>query len=421
MPSPEDPGERKLSRRRFMKSAGLLLAAGVVGAGLGDVAVNLLKHEAAKEASRQALRPSTTAGLGSPTRAPMYRTTPIGLRTSDSNPFSIFWITDTQFLSEANPLLFQAQVNWIVNNWRAYNGKLVIHTGDIVQQGGVVSEWQNAHAAMSTLSQNGIPYTWCAGNHDDFANGDPTSGWIGNASAPAFDPNVASGHVNSLGYTTWAGDHHQGMNTAATFTANGLKFLVVNIEWLAQPDALAWVGGILDNPAYADHHVIVAPHAYMDYDGNLDDAKWGTMMAPFVGALTPILNNHPNVFLTLNGHFATDCGYNTPSPIITRNQLMFDRQDSFDTSDGPEGRGVDDASLQPSIPDASKVGGATVMVLTFNTISNLISTSTFDVYTGMWRDNPEEQYTFTMFPSAPSNPDYGQRVIPRTVIPATIP
>ena len=66
----------------------------------------------------------------------------------------------------------------------------MIHTGDIVEHGDVQAEWENANEAMSILLQNGIPYTWCAGNHDDMVNGSPDSGWSGNVWAPAFDPSV---------------------------------------------------------------------------------------------------------------------------------------------------------------------------------------------------------------------------------------
>ena len=331
--------------------------------------------------------------------------------------FSIFWITDTQFLSEKNPTLFGRQLDWIVDNWVPFNGKLVVHTGDIVEHGDVTSEWDSANQVMPTLSQNGIPYTWCAGNHDDYLNGDPTSGWIGRKSAPAFDPSVVSREVNALSYASWAGDYHDGMNTAVSFTASGLSFLVVNIEWNAQPDVLTWVEGLLDDPKYANQHVIIAPHAYMDATGDLDDAKWGPTLAAFVNVLTPMMNKHPNVFLTLNGHFATDCGYNTPTPIDGRNQLMFDRQDSFDANVEPEGRGVDDTSLQPNIPDSSKVGGATITVLTFDTDNNRISARTFDPYAGNWRDNQYENYCVTMFPSAPTALTYGPRLTPQALIP----
>ncbi len=399
MSSSEDLWEKKFSRRRFVESAGALVAAGVIGVGLGDVAAQLMRREARKSAVVPALRPS-------PTRAPspLYRTTPVGPGPqAASNAFSIFWITDTQFLSESNPTLFGRQLDWIVDNWVPFNGKLVVHTGDIVEHGAVASEWDSANQVMPTLSQNGIPYTWCAGNHDDYFNGDPTSGWIGRKSARAFDPAVVSRQVNALSYASWAGDYHDAMNTAVSFTASGRSFLVVNVEWNAQPDVLAWVEGLLDDPEYTSQHVIIAPHAYMDATGDLDDAEWGATLCDFVSGFTPILNDHPNVFLTLNGHFASECGYNTPTPINGRNQLMFDRQDSTDgqtVPTSPTDRGVGTVDLTPSVPDSEKVGGATVTVLTLDPAWNLITARTYDVYTGGWRTDPAEQYSVPMFSGA---------------------
>jgi hypothetical protein len=418
MSSSDEVGERKLSRRRFVESAGMLVAVGVIGVGLGDVAAQFLKQESKKPVNYPVLRPSTTAGAWAPAArapAPLYRTTPVAPQMTASDTFSIFWITDTQFLSESSPDLYSAQTAWIVNNWVPFNGKLVIHTGDIVEHGSFAWEWKSANEAMSTLLQFGIPYTWCAGNHDDLENGDPTSGWIGRKTAPAFDPSVVSSRVNSLGYTTWAGDYHDAMNTAVAFTASDLNFLVVTIEWNAQPDVLTWVEGLLTDPKYANHHVIIAPHAYMDETGDIDDAKWGATLAGFVNGLTPLMNRHSsNVFLTLNGHFATDCGYNTTSPINGRNQLMFDRQDSLDDPEFPLGRGVDDADMKPDVDDSKKVGGSTVTVLTFDTVRNLIRSRTYDVFTGNWRDNPYEKYTVAMFPSPASTIWHGQRLIPQT-------
>ena len=40
-------------------------------------------------------------------------------------------------------------IDWIVDNRDAYDGKVGIHTGDLVQTGDVQAEWQNADEAMS--------------------------------------------------------------------------------------------------------------------------------------------------------------------------------------------------------------------------------------------------------------------------------
>jgi hypothetical protein len=389
MATPDDAGDTNLSRRRFIKWAGGSLAAGTAAVALGGVAGAL---------------EGSTASDAKTTSKSEKAATPRSLEPGASSPadllpegaFSIFWITDTQFLSESNPALFRMLNNWIVENWARFNGKLVIHTGDVVQNGPVQQEWYNADDAMWILLSNNIPYTWCAGNHDDLITDDATSGWKGSQWANSLNPSVVSAQVNALPYAHWVGDYHDGMNTAISFSANDLDFLVVNVEWNAQPDVLRWVGGVLDDPAYVNHHVIVAPHAYIDASGSLEDGRWGHQLAGFIGGLTKLMDEHSsNVFLTLNGHFATECGYNTPQPINNRNQLMFDRQDCADAAGDQIGRGVDN----PPDSDSDKVGGATATVLTFDTLNNQIRARTYDIYPGKWRTFSTEQYEVVMFPN----------------------
>ena len=335
--------------------------------------------------------------------------------------FSIFWITDTQFLSESNPGLFRQMNHWIVEHWTEYNGRLVIHTGDVVQNGNQVQEWKNANDAMSVLLQNGIPYTWCAGNHDNWILDDETSGWMGNSwGAPSLDPATVGNAINQgkwpMGKDTygapgsfnnqaqWVGDYHNGMNTAVSFQANGINFLVITLEWKAHPEVMEWASGIMDDPNYAYHRVVLAPHAYVDAWGLKNDARWGPVIADFVKGFTTLIQGHSqNVFLTLNGHFATDSGYNTPNPIDYRNELMFDRQDCTDYPNDFQGRGVD--NVTQDTPDIDKVGAATVTILNFDTANGRINASTYNVYTGRWRMDSANQYSIPMFPvPAPTPP-----------------
>ncbi len=417
----EAEGEKKIARRSFLKWTGTLALAGVAGVGLGYAADVRAKsnHGASPAASGSLTSSTTSAASGSDVASSVQTVTVTTTRTTSvtsaagsgaqpatelpANGFSIFWITDTQFLSESNPALFRMATNWIVDNWSAYNGKMVIHTGDIVETGATQVQWQNADEAMSILLKNKIPYSWCAGNHDDLIGGEAASGWMGNVWAPAFDPSNIKPKLNALGYTTWASDYHNGMNTAVTFSANGWNFLVINVEWNGQPDVLEWVAGLLDDPLYADHKVIIAPHAYMDAYGEINDARWGPTLADFVTGLKGAMDAHSsNVFLSLNGHFATDQGYNTGTPINNRNQLMFDRQDCTDDPSCPTGRGVDFSDS--TTPDGDKVGGSTVMILTFDMEKNQIAAKTYDVYKGRWRTGAYEQYTISAFSGNPVSP-----------------
>ncbi len=96
--------------------------------------------------------------------------------------FSIIWITDTQYLTESYPTYFDSLCRWIVNNADKYNVKMVVHTGDLVEDEGNTSNWDNANRSMSILLDAGIPYCWNAGNHDYNA-----TCWIGNQYT-AFNP-----------------------------------------------------------------------------------------------------------------------------------------------------------------------------------------------------------------------------------------
>jgi len=321
--------------------------------------------------------------------------------------FSIFWMTDTQFLSESNPDLFVGATSWIADNFDRYNGKMVIHTGDIVQNGSVQAEWSNADRALSVLLERGIPYTWCAGNHDDLSGDDPGSGWMGSLWARSLDPSVVRAMVDGAGWSRWVGDLRSGMNTAVSFSAGRLKFLVLNLEWGADASTLEWARETLEDPSYGGHRVIVATHAYIDPYGSHESPKAEPLLLDFARRLTSLLDRHPSrVFLTLNGHFPTDQGYNTPGPVNGRNEMMFDRQDCTDDPRYPGGRGVDGADA--TVPSSRRVGGATVTVLTFDPGHNAIEVSTYDAFAGAWRGDPNEHYVTSMFPPGRSGLDGGQ-------------
>ena len=55
----------------------------------------------------------------------------------------------------------------------------------------------------------------------------------------------------------------------------------------------------------------------------------------------------------------------------------------------------------PPDSDTDKVGGSTLMVLTFEPSYNQIKATTYDVYQGRWRSSPTEEYSVVMFPNAP--------------------
>ncbi len=99
--------------------------------------------------------------------------------------------------------------------------KAVIHTGDLVETAGSSTEWANANHSMSLLLDNGMPYCWNAGNHDQYG-----STWYGK-DYTAFNVNIMGGKQY------WVSDYYAGKNTAIRLNLGTITILVVNIEYHA--------------------------------------------------------------------------------------------------------------------------------------------------------------------------------------------
>jgi hypothetical protein len=270
-----------------------------------------------------------------------------------SDKFSLIWITDTQYLSESYRRYFDSLCRWIVENKDIYNIKMVIHSGDIVEDEFNQTHWANADHAMSQLLDANVPYCWNAGNHD--LN---TTYWIGNQYR-AFDPTVMA----SKPY--WVGDKFSGQNTAVQFTVSGKEFLVVNIAYQANETALAWCNQILDT--YPNASAIVTAHMYLNTTAGYgakghDSVNWATNFKETV------LGTHANVFLTLSAHYYPTSGNRTQ--VGGRHELMFNRQ-------------IDD----------SEMGAASLRILTFDVDNGLIDVKTFVIYANTYLADSNNQFT----------------------------
>ena len=285
--------------------------------------------------------------------------------------FSIMQITDTQTLNSAylpdNPDLYSLLCNWIVNSSGMYNLQMVVHTGDIINEYWDASQWQDANTGMSILANNGVPYVWCAGNHDqttdDGWSGDPNSGWVGEQYS-AF---------NSLSFVNdsyWAGDCFEGKNTAAKFSVGNYNFLVIDIEAFANDSTLSWMRGLLNTYSNLSYNIIVATHVYLsspngDFANSIGDGTWEVK-------LQNLLNEYPNVFMTLNGHCGGDPAVNVHNEVNGRTQIEYDRQETDD--------------LQ---------GACSVRIYSFDLNSQTVAVSTYSVWDDLWITDSGDSFSFS--------------------------
>ena len=296
------------------------------------------------------------------------------------NGFSVVQITDTQHLSEDSPDLFNGLTSWIADNSQPLNLTMVIHTGDIVQVPDATSEWENASNAMMQLYNNSIPYTWNAGNHDQLNNslagGGPNGSWIG-GNYPAFNVTI----MRQQPY--WVGDIFDGKDTAVKFNYDNYHFMVINIEYNANQTVTDWIQTLLKcNP---NVNVIVAAHNFLNgygkygYTINPADVKWATNFEK-------LLNNYPNVFMTVNGHSVGDGGSAYNKKVGNREEMYFNMQENV-----------------------SRMGAATARIYTFNMLNPakpIVTAYTYETFgTPQYLNDPKDQFNFStsLIAYTPSN------------------
>jgi len=273
-------------------------------------------------------------------------TQPCVASADSPSSFSIIWITDTQYLSESHPEYYGALCRWIVDNKDTYNVKMVVHTGDLVNQEGNRTQWASANQSMSILLANGVPYCWNAGNHDYNA-----TCWIGNQFS-AFNPQM----MQAKPY--WVSDAFDGMNTAVRFDVAGWDCLIVNIAYNANDTVLAWANNLLDsNP---QSHVIVAMHAYINRYCQYD--SWATNFK------NSVLDIHTNVFLTLSGHYYPTSGNRTC--VGNRDELLFNQQDTYE-----------------------QTGAASARILTFDIATGTVTVQTYVLNASQFLQDPDNNFT----------------------------
>ncbi len=232
--------------------------------------------------------------------------------------YSFAVVGDTQRMSEKYPDGLNSIYDWIVNNQRSEKIEFVFGMGDITEQS-LVREWDRAKSAIAKLTKANIPYSLVRGNHDmknDYS-GDNTRQGINSAFA-----NNAS-YINQFDGFMVEGDV---TNSYRAFTVQGIKYLLLTLDYGASDAMLEWAGTVVDR--YPDHKVIITTHAYEYYAANKLGTDPGKGSPPAtdndydykknptntnfrdynngVEIWNEFAKKHGNVFLILSGHIDSD-------------------------------------------------------------------------------------------------------------------
>ena len=200
--------------------------------------------------------------------------------------FVIIALPDTQNYSKSAPQTFTAQTHWIMAQRDALKIAFVTHLGDIVQDGDEPPQWVRASESMSVLEVGlGIPYGLCVGNHDAEPRGDRD----GTANFNLFFPHTR------YASRPWYGGHHgaDNDNSYQLFSAGGMDFIALHLEYDAADEVLAWADGVLK--AHAHRRAIVSSH---DLLSKTEPNQFSDQGQDVYDAL----KGNPNLFMLLCGH-----------------------------------------------------------------------------------------------------------------------
>lgn len=170
---------------------------------------------------------STTTSTTTATSTPTSTST----STSTTYGFTWAWMTDTQHYAEHPEWawIYSNMTTWVTRNAISY----VIHTGDVVQNGGNEVEYQRAKQSMDILTSAGVPYGVLAGNHD-----------------------------GSTLFQKYFGD----INRYNLASYGGVDFIIVYLSYGIDSSEIAWANSVFGQ--YPSSFGILAIHEYLNTDGS---------------------------------------------------------------------------------------------------------------------------------------------------------
>lgn len=226
---------------------------------------------------------------------------------STAEPFTIAAIPDIQNYTNATraPMIAQ-QAQWIVDTRAQLNTQFAVQLGDLVGTWSWSGHWPFASNGLEVLDDNGMPNAVVPGNHDfDYVNDDHSQydAWFppSRYQNATWTPSTAryGGYMGQNQFGPDASDRAN-MNNYSLFTAGGVDWLVLGLEWEAPTPVLEWADRVL--AAHPDRQVIMFTHAFLDLPGSrrtVPERPGGTtpevMWQSFV-------RTHCQIRLVLNGH-----------------------------------------------------------------------------------------------------------------------
>ncbi len=233
-----------------------------------------------------ATEPATLPPVPTPSPTPTPKPTPVPTPspTPVPTPFTILWIADTQNYAFSSDKGLISIVDFVLRTKDERNIVAVLHSGDIVENNGLDSEWEKIGGDLAPL-RGVVPFYCVCGNHDlGYGTGQNAIRKPGYGQYFKYD--LCDVREESQRY-------HDGECWYQFMEEQ--KILLVGIGWHLDDDRTKrneWLDRVLD--AYSDYPVLILTHNYLYNDGKQSEEG--------VRLEKEIISRHSNVRLLLCGH-----------------------------------------------------------------------------------------------------------------------
>lgn len=232
------------------------------------------------------------------------------IRAEDEYEYSyvLAFLPDIQYMTQKYPSTLRPMFDYLVNNGKAKNIQYVIGLGDITNENGY-KEWSTIISQTNRL--NGyIPYSLVPGNHDVLLNN----------RLELFNQNYGK----KTGYYYQHVKENGGFfnedsvrNTYLTFSVGEIDYLIINLDFGATDDILAWAGTVLEQ--YPDRRAILVTHGYLNADGSTLDTNDYASPDTYDSSLNSgedmwekLVSKYENIDMIVSGHMHHDSVVVTP-------------------------------------------------------------------------------------------------------------
>lgn len=222
---------------------------------------------------------------------------PIRMENISKSYFSVIVLPNTQVYLKNRPDIFKKQIEWVNENLDTLNIKFVVNTGNLVDTGSSINQWNIANKNINMLD---VPYLFVPGDHD--YNGDPRL-----RDRTNFDTFFNYTRFNN---DSWYGGHYPSNgneNSYGLFSSTAGDFLVMGLDICPTDDVLTWADNTIN--ANGNKKIILITNSYLSEMGDRIAAgkpssctNIGIVGNDGEDIWNKLVSMHQNIVLVLSGH-----------------------------------------------------------------------------------------------------------------------